>query len=97
MYGLLNIGSLILGLAAWGMPVAALTARRNPAPFCAASCGLCCFSLFFQILYPQHLVAIRDWSAMEDTHGAVVFAALVLLAGTCLLNALALVLSKLRR
>lgn len=47
MYGLLNIGSLILGLAAWGMPVAALTARRNPAPFCAASCGLCCFSLFF--------------------------------------------------
>lgn len=86
MYGLLNIGSLLMGLAAWALPVAAMVSRQRPALLGAASFSLCSLSLLLQICYTQHLVTLRDWSAMEDTHYAVVFAAAVLLSVTAVLN-----------
>lgn len=95
MYALLNIGSLVLGLIAWALPIASIAARRKPAPFCAASFALCSICLIFQILYNQHLVEIRDWAAIEDTHYAVVFAALLLLTVAAVLNILTFVIAKL--
>lgn len=88
MHGLLNIASLLLGLGAWALPIAAILRRRRPR--CAGSFLLCALSLLCQILYTHHLVTIRDWSAIEDTHGAVTFAAVVLVGGSVLLNLLSL-------
>jgi len=88
MYGLLNIASLFLGFAAWTLPVLVMI-RKKPVPGCGEiSFSLCSLSLLYQILYNHHLVTIRDWSAVEDTHGAVVLAAVVLTIVTGLLNVL---------
>lgn len=88
MHGLLNIASLLLGLGAWALPIAAILRRRSP--LCSGSFLLCALSLLCQILYTNHLVIIRGWSAIEDTHGAVTFAAVVLVGGAVLLNLLSL-------
>lgn len=85
MYGLLNTASLLLGLAAWALPIASLIRRKKPQTALSAAC--CSLSLLCQILYTQHLVSIRDWSAIEDTHGAVTLAAAVLVCVTAILNA----------
>ena len=84
MYGILNLLSLLLGLASWALGIAALA--RKDARFSAAGFCLCAAALAGQIFYTQHLAAIRDWAAIEDTHGAVTAAAAVLLAGNVLLN-----------
>ena len=84
MYGICNLLSLILGIFSWALGIAALWRRNRK--ICAGSFCACAVALLLQIFYTQHLVAIRDWSAIEDTHGAVAMAAAVLLAGTVLLN-----------
>lgn len=92
MYGILNVCSLVLGLLSWALGFAALVRRsRN---YCAGSFCACAAALLGQVLYTQHLVAIRDWAAIEDTHGAVTLAAAVLLAGNLLLNLSVLVKRK---
>jgi len=92
----LNLASLILGLIAWILPVMNL-ARRNKAEnkswivFAVSSISACAISLFFQIVYQNHLVNIEDWPAiMDTTHGLVVVSS-VLLAMTILLNMITLV------
>ena len=81
MYGWLNLASLVLGLAAWLLPVWSIFSKKTR-KVGALSFALCSISLTCQIFYTQHLVTITDWSAIEDTHFAVTFAAAVLLAGT---------------
>lgn len=85
MYGWLNIASLILGLAAWLLPLWAVFSKKVR-KVSALSFALCGVSLACQIFYTQHLVAITDWSAIEDTHFAVALAAAVLMIGTIALN-----------
>lgn len=85
MYGWLNITSLALGLLAWLLPLWAIFSKKVR-KVGALSFALCSISLACQIFYTQHLVAISDWSAIEDTHFAVTFAAAVLLVGTVVLN-----------
>lgn len=97
MYGSFNIASLLLGLIAWALPVAAIACGKNAVLLSSVSFALSSLSLLFQIFYTQHLVEIRDWSAIEDTHYAVVLAAAALLIGAALLNAIAIVINKLRR
>jgi len=87
----LNLGSLVLGLIAWFLPIVCL-ARRNKAKsnswivYSMSSISACAISLFLQILYQNHLVNIEDWSAISDTsHGVAVMSAL-LLATTIVLN-----------
>ena len=84
MYGILNVLSLLLGLFSWILGLAAL--RRRSTKYSAGSMTACAAALFFQILYTQHLVTVRDFAAIEDTHRAVTLAASVLLAGTLILN-----------
>lgn len=91
MYGWLNIGSLLLGLAAWVLPIVAISSKKSRPGLSALSFALCSISLTFAIFYNQYLVEIRDWSAIEDTHGAVTFAAAVLMAVTVVLNVIAAV------
>ena len=96
MYGWLNVGSLLLGLMALIIPIIIIvrykkTGNGNQPVLYAASMCACALSLFFQICYNDHLVKIKDWSALSDTSEAVVSGALNLLLGTILFNVLALV------
>lgn len=91
MVGLLNLGSIVLGLVAWMLPIASLMRFKknnnsNWAIHSILSISACAISLFFQIGYSNHLVNIEDWSALMDTTGAVVIVSGVLLVVTLLLN-----------
>ena len=96
MFGLLNLGSLILGLIAWILPVVNLMRyekyrHRNWVAFSIMSISACAISLWFQIFYNYHLVKIADWSALMDTTGATALVAGVLLIVTIILNAITLI------
>ncbi len=96
MMGWLNLGSLLLGLIAWILPVVSLlrnNKRENKSwiAFSILSMCACAISLFFQILYDYHLVKIEDWAALMDTTGGVVVAATVLLSITIILNVTTLI------
>ncbi|MCK1993726.1 hypothetical protein GW626_09370 [Peribacillus muralis] len=97
MTGLLNLGSLVLGLLAWILPVVNLMRYKNHeinnwVALSFMSISACAISLCFQILYNYHLVRIEDWNAIMDTMYAVAFAATVLLIVTIILNAITLFL-----
>lgn len=96
MIGWLNVGSLVLGLIAWLLPVVNLVGyiigkQRNWAILSILSISACAISLCFQIFYNNHLVKIEDWSALMDTTGAVAILSAVLLVVTIILNAITLV------
>lgn len=96
MIGLLNLGSLVLGLIAWIFPVVNLMqykrqGHKNWVALSIISISACVISLYFQILYGHYLVKREDWSALMDTTGAVVFVGMVLLIVTILLNAMTLI------
>ena len=93
MMGWLNIGSLLLGLIAWILPVINLMRNnkhehKNWGVLSFISISACAISLIFQILYNDHLVKIEDWSAIMDTSHGVVVASAVLLIFTFILNGL---------
>ena len=87
---ILNVSSLLLGLAAWGFAIAGLKRRRMS----LTSFALCLLALVFQFAELTHRAQIGDVSAILDTVGAVTMAAAVLSAGTLLLNTLAFLRGK---
>ncbi len=96
MFGLFNLGSLLLGLIAWILPVVNIMRykkdnHRNWVALSVMSISACAISLYFQIFYSYHLVKIEDWSALMDTMGAVAFVSAVLLIITIILNAITLI------
>ncbi|RSL29242.1 hypothetical protein D7Z54_32260 [Salibacterium salarium] len=91
MYGLLNVGSLVLGLIAWILPIASLTKHNKDnnktwVLFSIASISACVISLLFQILYNDYLVRIEAWVALMDTSKAVVRLSSLLAVVTIVLN-----------
>ncbi|WP_191567414.1 hypothetical protein [Metabacillus idriensis] len=102
MIGLLNLGSLVLGLIAWLLPIVTLIGNKkndymNWVTFSIMSISACAISLCLQILYNYHLVKIEDWGALMDTMYAVAFSATVLLIVTIVLNAINLIVYHNRR
>lgn len=96
MMGWLNVGSLVLGLIAWILPIVNLSWYKrhnwnNWVTLAILSVSACAVSLSFQIFYHYHLVRIEDWSAMMDITGSVAGASAILLVVTILLNALTLI------
>ena len=87
---LLNVSSLLLGLAAWGFAIAALRRRK----ISLTSFALCLLALVLQFTELTHRAQIGDVSAILDTVQAVTMAAAVLSAGTLFLNTLAYLRSK---
>lgn len=87
----LNLGSLILGLAAWVIPIAAISMRKKRPLnlFSIYSFSFCAAALLFQLLQVQHLVRIGDLSAIMDTIRATCIAAVVLVVVTGALNLIA--------
>lgn len=95
MSGVLNLGSLVLGLIAWILPIVNLTRgkqqkNKNWVALSVISISACSISLCFQIFYTYHKVTVEDWSALMDTMYAVAFASAILVIITIILNALTL-------
>lgn len=95
----LNISSLILGLAAWTLPIIGILTRKKQKRkslflLTIFSFGFCAFALLFQISYNNHLVRIADWTALADTSGTVQQVSSILLWVTLFLNALQLLLGQ---
>jgi hypothetical protein len=88
--------SILLGLCAWGIPIASILTRHYRTGFSAASFGLCSASLLFQIFELRHRIFIQDYSALEDTIHTVVLASMGLMCICLLLNSAAYVISKLK-
>ncbi|OCT11343.1 hypothetical protein A8709_06630 [Paenibacillus pectinilyticus] len=96
MSGLLNLGSLVLGLMAWILPVVNLirygkSDHRNWVVLSFMSISSCAIALCFQIFYNYHLVKSEDWSALMDITGTMAPVAAVLLIVTILLNAITVI------
>lgn len=98
-FGWLNIGSLVLGIIAWVLPVVNLLRDKKQenkkwVVLSFISISACAISVCFQIFYTYHLVKIEDSSALMDTIGAVAFASAVLIIVTIFLNALIFTLNR---
>lgn len=97
MNGILNIGSLVLGLIALGLPIINLVKYKNDkhkhwSTYSILSMTACAISIYLQIYVTYILVRLPDWPALDDTIGAVTFVAMVLLVITITLNATAMFL-----
>ncbi|MDY0406749.1 hypothetical protein P5G51_016525 [Virgibacillus sp. 179-BFC.A HS] len=98
---LLYLGSLVLGLVAWILPIVNLTRYKkqhdtNWAVLSIISISACAISLCFQIISIYYLVKMDDLPALMDTIGAVAFAAAVLLGVTSVLNTITLIVYRSR-
>lgn len=80
-----NVGSLALGLAAWGT-AAAIRAKRRGQLLSVGSFACCCAALVLQFLEIRIRVDHGDLSAVMDTIGATLTGAVVLTVVTVLLN-----------
>jgi len=88
-----NIGSLLLGIIAWTLPIYNLlklnkAANKNWVVLLFISMSACVISVLFQIVYQNHLVEIEDWSAIMDTIWGVLFVSTLLIIVTLILNLL---------
>ncbi len=77
-YGLLNVGSLFLGIISWLLPFIAVVFLKKKnykivRNLVILSLGLTIISLNFQFIYSNYLVRIGDWGALEDTNNGVLF------------------------
>lgn len=88
-----NIGSIILGLAAWIFASLAIAKHNHAQRFTTISFSACCLSLVLQLLEVSNRVNLGDYAAIEDTIRAVLFAAVTLVVVTVVLNVVALVKS----
>jgi hypothetical protein len=101
MVGLLNLGSLVLGIIAWILPVAALMQYKkhhlwNRAVLSIMSISACAISLCFQMFNIKHLVEIEDWTALLDTAGTIAFVAAVLVIVTIILNVIIMIIDRIK-
>jgi uncharacterized membrane protein len=91
----LNLGSLLLGLVAWIVPILAMkhpnkNAVKKCFRFSIVSFSACIASLCFQLFEINHRVQIQDWSAIMDTIGTLIWTAVILAVITLTLNIMAL-------
>ncbi|MCI9352513.1 MAG: hypothetical protein HFF58_04580 [Lawsonibacter sp.] len=90
-YGMLNLGSILLGLAGWAIPIIQigrlLKEKRGFGRYThILSMGACALAIWCQIRYNEYLIDIEDWGAIVDTIDAVRKVALFLLVTTLVVN-----------
>lgn len=84
-----NIGSIVLGLMAWILPLAGLALRqkvRYAWAFSTASFSAALLSLTLQFFEIRHRVEVNDFSALMDTIHVLCGVVVVLVVVTMLLN-----------
>lgn len=89
---IVNIASLILGLAALIIPVVMIIRKMSRSTFVGGvflSFICCMLAVLLQLYEMHHLVQIQDWSALLDTSAVVVSASGQLILGTVVLNVVA--------
>ena len=88
----LNIGSVLFGLSAWALSFFALSSKKSIIVhrFAVASFSGCAISLVLQFCEIANRVNRGDFAAIEDTIRAIIFAAIVLVVVTVILNIMAL-------
>lgn len=82
----LNLGSLLLGLTAWVLPVIALFRRQRHKAIPLISLTACALSLLLQVCNVLHRVNTGDLTTLTDTMWFVMLAAAALAVGTVLFN-----------
>jgi cytochrome c oxidase subunit 4 len=97
--GYLNLGSFLLGLIAWVLPIINLVKRNRGKHkkwyiLCLSSLCACTVSLLMQIFYTNYRIRMEDWSALMDTNKAVVLVSTVLFLVVLILNVITLVVYK---
>lgn len=81
-----NLGSLVLGLAAWGIPLCAIGRKYRFGICCIGSLSCCVLSFLLQLLEVRNRVRLSDWSALMDTIDAVVATAVIMVVVTLISN-----------
>ena len=91
-----NVGSLILGIVAWlfGSMAIASKKKKRVHSYSVGSFSVCAISLVSQILEIENRFMQRDYAAIDDTIGGVIFASIVLVVVTIVLNIVAIVKHK---
>lgn len=82
--------SLILGLAAWALPLVYLFVRKRKDLFCAGSFALCAGSLWIQLRLIRGLAELGRFQALSDVIGGICLCASILVGVTLLFNAIVL-------
>ena len=95
VYAWLNLGSIILGLLAWILPLFAIVRfRKNKDIYCIymiyISLVSAILSLLFVITYRNHLINIQDLPSLMDTNDTFQLASVVMSVVTIVINSLAL-------
>lgn len=98
--GWLNVGSFLLGLIAWILPVVNLIrlnkTNQHWVMLSLLSVTSCAISLCFQVIYHNYLVIIEDWSALLDITPFIAFTSCVLLIVTLILNIVTFIVYRVR-
>ena len=85
---LISVTSILLGLAAWFIPIRQLICNREAgaAVYVWISMGLAAMSVGTQFFDVYYNVQAHDWSAIEDTISALLFVVALFLAVSIILN-----------
>jgi hypothetical protein len=91
--GLLNVGSLFLGLIAWGIPIVFLVKKPVPRNFFSTTYSTfsfltCTLALLLQLMEQNYRITANDWAALLDLSDFVVFVSTTLVLVTIILNML---------
>lgn len=84
---MLNLGSLLLGIVAWVIPLIAMKyPLKKCVKFIIFSLSACIASLCLQLFEIHTRVQIEDWAAIMDTIGTLIWVATILAVITIILN-----------
>ena len=91
MISFLMVGSLILGLIAWILPITNISRykmnyNKNWETYSIMSISACAIAINLQVIYSNHIVQIGDWSALMDTSGTSTLLSVILPISTLILN-----------
>ena len=95
MISFLMLGSLVLGLIAWILPIMnigryRMNYNKNWAIYSIVSISACAIAISLQVIYSNHIVQKGDWSALMDTSGTSTLLSIILLISTLMLNGISL-------
>lgn len=93
----LDLGSIVLGLAAWIFAALGIWWTKRSQGLGLMSYICCSVSLIFQFCGIERRTELSDFSAIEDTIEGIIFCAVVLVVVTALLNVAAILRNRNRR